>query len=178
MLEKMYDLNATKSHKEAPLKGCEPSVERQKILSKLLQPGGFLLDVGCWDGSFSQYSDEIEYVGVDINLKALKKAKRKKIEVIWASSDFLPFKSESFDMCSMIEVIEHLYLPGKAVEEIHRILKSNGKLILGTPNFVNLVDRIYMLMGKHTIEGMEHHQHMILHMEVVKQFFKKIQVRA
>lgn len=155
----MNDLSSKEAHKGAPLEGCRASVERQKILSRLLEPNGSLLDIGCWDGSFSQYINESRYVGVDINLEPLKQAKRKRVEVVLASCDYLPFKGESFDACSMIEVIEHIYFPSHAVGEVHRILKLNGKLILATPNFANVADRIGMLMGKHSIEGMEGHQH-------------------
>jgi SAM-dependent methyltransferase len=153
------DLSAKETHKDAPLEGCTASVERQKILSRLLHPDRTLLDIGCWDGSFSQYSNTASYVGVDINLRALKLAKRKRVEVVLASCDYLPFKSQSFGTCSMIEVIEHFYSPQNAVRESHRILKSNGKLLLATPNFANLADRVSMLIGKHPVEGMEGHQH-------------------
>jgi len=159
-MEEINDLYAKETHKRASLEGCSPSRarERQQILSKLLPPNGLLLDVGCWDGSFSRYSREINYIGLDINLQALKKAKRKKIDLILASCDFLPFRSESFDACSMIEVIEHLYFPGRAIREAHRILKPNGKLILATPNLVNFIDRVKMLLGK-DITWLFGHQH-------------------
>jgi len=158
-MEKVNDLCAKEAHKSAPLIEFTPNIERQHILSKLLQPDGLLLDVGCWDGSFSQYLNGMKYIGVDINCQALGKAKGKKIDVVIASCDFLPFKSESFDACSMIEVIEHLYFPGKAVREAHRILKPNGKLILATPNFVNFIDRVNMLIGNYTPYGTEQGKH-------------------
>jgi SAM-dependent methyltransferase len=151
----MNDLYAKETHKNASLEGCMPSIERQQILAKLLQPSGILLDIGCWNGSFSQYLHGTKYIGVDINRQALEKAKSKKIDVVLASCDFLPFRSKSFDACSMIEVIEHLYFPEKAVKEAHRVLKQNGTLILATPNFVNFIDRINVLIGKNII-SMEH----------------------
>jgi SAM-dependent methyltransferase len=153
----MNDLYAKEAHKNASLEGCAPAIERQQILAKLLQPNGLLLDVGCWNGSFSQYLHGIKYIGVDINRQALEQAKLKKIGVVLASCDFLPFRSELFDACSMIEVIEHLYFPDKAVREAHRVLKQNGKLILATPNFVNFIDRINVLIGKNIIQM--GHQH-------------------
>jgi SAM-dependent methyltransferase len=153
----MNDLSAKEAHRDAPLEGCTASVERQKILSRLLQPDGSLLDMGCWDGFFSKYSNEARYVGVDVNLQALKLAKRKRIEVVLASCDCLPFKEKSFDVCSMIEVIEHLYSPRDALREAHRVLELNGKLILATPNFVNFIDRINVLIGKNIIQM--GHQH-------------------
>jgi len=160
-MEKINDLNAKETHKNTSLEGCTPALERQQILSKLLPQNGVLLDVGCWNGSFSQYLQGIKYIGVDINLQALKKAKEKRIDVILTSCDFLPFKNESFDACSMIEVIEHLYFPSRAVKEVYRILRSNGNLILSTPNLVNFIDRVNIFLGKEVgINGIGwEHQH-------------------
>ncbi len=158
MEENINDSHAKEAHKIASLRGCSPSIERQQILSKHLPKNGLLLDIGCWNGSFSQYSREIDYIGLDINLRALRKAKRKKIEVIMASCDFLPFRNGAFDACSMIEVIEHLYFPDKAIGEAHRILKPNGKLILIARNFANFFNRVYILVGKNVIPGFEQSQ--------------------
>jgi SAM-dependent methyltransferase len=155
-LDNLNDFYAKEAHKRAPLEGCEPSIERQQILSKLIPSKTLLLDIGCWNGSLSHFLNDIKYVGIDINRKALKKAKLKKIDVVLASCDYLPFKEETFDVCSMIEVIEHLYFPAKTLKEIHRVLVKNGKILLATPNFVNFIDRINVLMGKHPIAGTEH----------------------
>lgn len=155
MLNRTNDLSAKETHRDAPLEGCKASVERQKILAQLLPSTGFLLDVGCWDASFQQFLQGINYVGIDINRQPLEKAKLKKLDVIVASCDFLPFRGELFDACSMIEVIEHLYFPEKAVREIYRILKPSGAFVLATPNFVNFVDRVNVLMGKN-VAPMDH----------------------
>jgi SAM-dependent methyltransferase len=155
-LSELNDFYAKETHKKASLDCCEPSVERQQILSKLVPSNALLLDVGCWDGSFSQFLNDVKYVGVDVNRKALEKAKLKKLDIVVASCDFLPFKNEAFDACSIIEVIEHLYFPDKVLREIHRILKKNGKILLATPNFVNFIDRVNILMGKHPLAGTSH----------------------
>ena len=39
----------------------------------------------------------------------------------------------SFDTIIVLEVFEHIKLPGKAIKEIYRILKPNGVLILSIP---------------------------------------------
>ena len=155
-LDALNDFCAKEAHRDASLKGCKPSIERQKILSRLTPSNALFLDVGCWNGSFRQFLHDVEYVGIDINWQALKKAKERRTEVIMASCDYLPFKDEIFDACSMIEVIEHLYFPEKTLNEIHRVLKKNGKFLLATPNFVNFIDRINVLLGKHPLAGTTH----------------------
>ncbi len=172
-LERINDFYAKKYHKKAPLEECKPSIERQRILSELAPSRGLLLDVGCWDCSFSQHLKGIEYIGIDINRRALEKARSKKIDVVLASCDLLPFRSEVFDACSMIEVIEHLYFPSKAIKEAHRILKPDGKLILATPNFVNFIDRISVLVGKHEISGTEHQHIRFFTWQTLNNFLEK-----
>jgi len=156
-----YDLDAAEVHREASQLSEKSAQKREKweIVSKLVPLSGFLLDIGCYNGSFSGYLHGIKYVGVDVNSEAVKGAKRKKIDVVLASCDFLPFRSGSFGACSMIEVIEHFYFPSKAIREVHRILKPKGKLILTTPNLANFIDRVNLLMGLNIIPGLEQSQH-------------------
>ncbi|MFH1280075.1 MAG: methyltransferase domain-containing protein [Candidatus Beckwithbacteria bacterium] len=59
----------------------------------------------------------------------------------------LPFKSKSFDFIISLEVIEHLSQAETFLTEIHRILKSNGKLIISTPNIAWWGYRLFMLLG-------------------------------
>lgn len=46
----------------------------------------------------------------------------------------LPFQDESFACVVMAEVIEHVHRPFEVLLEISRTLRSNGRLILTTPN--------------------------------------------
>jgi ubiquinone/menaquinone biosynthesis C-methylase UbiE len=46
----------------------------------------------------------------------------------------LPFKTEIFDEVILEEIIEHFEGQGKAIEEIHRVLRPGGRVILSTPN--------------------------------------------
>lgn len=44
----------------------------------------------------------------------------------------MPFQNEQFDVVLCTEVFEHLKNPFKAAQEIKRVLKNNGKLVLTT----------------------------------------------
>jgi len=46
-----------------------------------------------------------------------------------------PFESNSFDIVSCVHVLEHLDDVIKTVEEIHRILKPGGRLLVEVPHF-------------------------------------------
>ncbi len=43
------------------------------------------------------------------------------------------FKEQRFDVVIMAEVLEHLHSPHLALENVHRILKENGRLIITVP---------------------------------------------
>ncbi|MBS3175939.1 class I SAM-dependent methyltransferase [Candidatus Woesearchaeota archaeon] len=45
----------------------------------------------------------------------------------------IPFQNEQFDYVTMVAVIEHLKNPKEVIDEINRILKPNGLLIITTP---------------------------------------------
>lgn len=62
----------------------------------------------------------------------------------------LPFKSNSFDLVTILSVTEHL--PGnpiKILKEIKRVLKPEGKIIHAGPNAFSLMKRLRFLRGKH-----------------------------
>src|ERR1700758_5347824 len=46
----------------------------------------------------------------------------------------LPFRNESFDEVILEEIIEHFEDQQKVIEEILRVLRSGGQVILSTPN--------------------------------------------
>ena len=53
----------------------------------------------------------------------------------------LPYDNESFDVATMLEVIEHIDGFRWIVEEMFRILKPGGLCILSTPNILNFNSR-------------------------------------
>jgi len=49
------------------------------------------------------------------------------------SSESIPIKDESFDTILLIEVLEHLEKPQATLNEVHRLLKDDGRLIVTMP---------------------------------------------
>lgn len=99
---------------------------------------GTLLEAGCGDGALlSRLVDRIGgVVGVDISSKACKISalRVKNAHVLQCDLHHLPFQNEIFDCIFMIDTIEHLPQPSKALKEAHRTMKNRGFLILTTPN--------------------------------------------
>ncbi len=61
----------------------------------------------------------------------------------------------SVDIVYLIEVLEHIPTPDKAVFEIHRILKKGGKLIMSTPFIFPIHDEPYDYY-RYTKFGLKH----------------------
>lgn len=114
-----------------------------------------VLDVGCGPGHLAEYLqgiDKIEMYGCDISDEALKIAEKKGMKTtkvnLWEK---FPFADKSFDIIIATEVIEHIYDTEYFIDEIKRILKDDGYLILTTPNVASLGRRFMLLLGKNPV---------------------------
>jgi len=112
------------------------------------------LDVGCGNGVFSKgikYCFSCDVTGVDGSDYALSKAKANKIDDLFIVEDFsvdnLPFNDNQFDFVMCKDVLEHLISPDKLAEEICRVVKHNGYVLVHVPNHFPLVGRIRMLFS-------------------------------
>jgi ubiquinone/menaquinone biosynthesis C-methylase UbiE len=110
----------------------------QRFMSSYLRIDQHILDVGCGVGNCLHLIDRKGCFGIDVEINALKTAKKYCINsrFLVASCLNLPFRDETFDLAVMFEVIEHLRAgtEKQAIAEIQRILKGSGLLLLSTPN--------------------------------------------
>lgn len=119
-----------------------------------------VLDVGCADGKFSaKLKDDFnfEMYGIDISCEAIKKAKKKGIKAVChnAQREF-PYPKNFFDLILGCEIIEHLYDTDFFIDELKRVLKKDGFLILTTPNLASAINRIKILFGQYPYESVEY----------------------
>lgn len=108
---------------------------------------GSVLDLGC---GWGMYSIELHNLGFDVtasdfdekNFKFHDKIKFKQSNLL----ERLPFPDSSFDYLIFLETIEHLEKPFEIIQEIGRVIKQNGILVLSTPNILNLRSRMRFLI--------------------------------
>lgn len=114
-------------------------------LVKQYKSGGRLLDLGCGLGHLLNMFDErFETFGIDISEYALARAHENapRAHLMIGGAQDLALPSNSFDVLVMKHVIEHLPEPACALQQLARLLRPGGILILGTPNPANSLRRL------------------------------------
>lgn len=117
---------------------------RHLIGNRIYHEETMALELGCGKGT--QIPDMLSIyrnvIAIDNSLGELiitKKYLEKKgiagsVQLVCACSESLPFGIESFDVVNMRSVIEHVEDERRSMQEIHRILRKGGILLMETPN--------------------------------------------
>jgi len=139
------------------------------------------LDIGCDAGVYT-----IEFLrrgvkkisGIDINVSSIKIAKDnlKKVnlhaDLTQSDAQALHFKDNTFDQVICLMIMEHVKNPTALLNEISRVLKPGGQLVLSVPNELYLSKPIIPYdFSKILIEiG---HEHAGYYLEDLQGFFQK-----
>jgi SAM-dependent methyltransferase len=117
---------------------CEPYAVSEAIHGYSAAKGLKVLDIGCGNGYvLYQYARHgAEVTGVDLTRTAIELS-RKRFALGGLSGDFmevdgdkLPFPDGHFDIVCSMGVLHHISDPRPMVEEIFRVLKPGGRLIV------------------------------------------------
>ena len=126
------------------------SRQRARVIMKYLDPkhGERVLDAGCGIGYYSfklatKFGCKVD--GVDIDIDDIEMAKKisgvtRVISVNFKICDIseLDFSDNTFDKIILSEILEHVRDEKKILNELHRVLKPRGHLIVSTP-YVDVV---------------------------------------
>jgi len=126
----------------------KPSVVRHftQVVARWLQPSDAVLDMGCGPGGFlaaaAPYCGSI--TGVDI-VPAFVEACGKTIQdrglsharTLLSPNGLVPSESGVFDAAIMVDTIHHCDDPGAVLDDVRRVLKPGGRLLIFEPNKAN-----------------------------------------
>ena len=113
-------------------------------------PPGRLLDVGCGTGTFLRLAQTRgwEVTGTELSPYAAKAAEGEGLTVfegeVWEAG--LPVGA--FDVVTCWHVIEHASRPRRVIEEIHRVVRPGGWLVLATPNLEDHIFRAAYVLAR------------------------------
>lgn len=135
---KNYDIWYT-----TPLGKFVDELETQAIM-ELLQPkpGERILDVGCGTGNYTIKLAKKGCIvtGIDVSEEMLNVALNKckelnlQIELFQANAERIPFAENYFDSIVSVATFEFIMDPKQALEEMFRVVKCDGKIVVG---FIN-----------------------------------------
>lgn len=102
-----------------------------------------LLDIGVGSGRSMRYIEAeggakfIDFYGLDLSPKRLKRVYNPERWYLFQSDiqQGAPFPPAYFDIVICEQALEHLSAPATAMDEIARLLKPNGLLVVGVPIF-------------------------------------------
>lgn len=141
----------------------------KELIAKSAQPqaGEKALDLGCGTGIFTIWlaKQGLDVTGIDLSsemlAKAREKAQRQDLAIHWIQADInrLPFDRETFDLVIGNIVLEFVENPEKVVVEALRVLKKDGRLVIGLINKESYWGRTYSQKGKDNPDSVFAHAH-------------------
>jgi len=116
---------------------------RRKVVELAsIRRGDFVLEIGCGTGytteEITRIVGEENVVAIDLTPEQLKRAVEKlKCCFMLGDAENLPFKDNTFDATISAGIVEYLPNPQKSVEEMTRVTKSGGRVVILAPRKPN-----------------------------------------
>jgi len=155
---------------------------KEYVLSLVPEGTKTVLDIGCGNGELAEALRDkgCRVTGVDISEKAVEEAKKFlddsfcfDIEKENWPEELL---SKKFDLVIASEVVEHIFDPVIFMKKIKHLLKTDGKVIITTPNILFWKNRFKILFGKFQYENkgiMDYGHIRFFTASTIMAFFKK-----
>lgn len=124
----------------------------RKITDGMESRGKRILSVGSGTGTDTWYlADENRVVGFDYAVTGLAVGQSHGVAGVagdLVSSPTLPFADSVFDIVIGKDILEHLIEPLPVLQEVRRVLRDDGFIVVNVPNHFYLPLRLRLLLGK------------------------------
>jgi ubiquinone/menaquinone biosynthesis C-methylase UbiE len=133
-----YDPEAYHLHPNLVIRWIER--RRVSLIIGLLEAkeGDRILEVGCGAGNILEHVRQGQLFGIDLSRYLLNKAKKRlagrKAGLSISLGEILPFTDDCFERLFCSEVLEHVPNPRTIVEEMVRVIKPGGVVVISVPN--------------------------------------------
>ena len=127
---------------------------RIRVTNKMLDigPHDHVLDLGCGPGNLLEKLNGERVVGVDLSDSLLELARERTknlphVRVVKGNAEKLDFPDNTFDRVVCSEVLEHTRNPDVVLNEMARVTKPGGRVVITVPNetLINLTKRTVLL---------------------------------
>jgi len=108
--------------------------DKVSLITKLQPQKGMLLDIGAGTGDFLQEANNQNWncTGIEPSEKAKSIAITKGVSF---AADLSSLESHSFDVITMWHVLEHVPDLEQQIQELKRLLKPSGAIVIAVPNY-------------------------------------------
>jgi ubiquinone/menaquinone biosynthesis C-methylase UbiE len=140
--------------------GYDVDKERAFIIEKAQPIFGDILEVGTGKGHFALAlaKEGYKFISVDISEEEQRIAKlnlryfglEKSVDFRIENAESLSFKDKSFDVIFAVNALHHFANPYKVIDELVRVVKFEGKIILSdfTKEGLRFMDKIHASEGR------------------------------
>ncbi len=117
---------------------CLVDLQLGSIVRALRQPlseaRGTVLDVGAGESPWKDFlAADATYLGIDVKHSGSFGMSAERDDIVYFDGINIPYPDASVDHVMCVEVLEHCVEPIKLLEEMTRVLKPGGQLLLTVP---------------------------------------------
>ncbi|WP_051794211.1 class I SAM-dependent methyltransferase [Kibdelosporangium aridum] len=124
-----YDSNPDRYRMGSKLSNDHSRINLYARVAARLTGADLVLDVGCAEGVLCEAMPDKRLIGLDMSMPFLRNHPAPRIQ---ANATAIPFRDNTFDGVTAVNMLYHLTDPRPALKEAKRVLKPGGVMIAAT----------------------------------------------